>query len=209
MLFRSPVPQPQYMPQTYPSSANMADVNAIAEAKAAQAIAEAKAAAAQARAAEAIAEAKAAQAVAGISPWQTHNMNFGFAGQPQLQQPQQSYMQPQQQGQQPIVIVVDADGQVKTVQQLNQPQQPVYQPILIAANVDSAKPIQKAVELPQVTEESKNSSSASYPPDAVITTTTTVDTTKKGGDSQTVRSEQLNDGRLFDIDGFYDSFESK
>ena len=67
----------------------------------------------------------------------------------------------------------------------------------------------KPAELPQVTEESKNLASASYPPDAVITTTTTVDTTKKGVDSNTVKSEQLNDGRLFDIDGFYDNFESK
>ena len=46
------------------------------------------------------------------------------------------------------------------------------------------------------------STSASYPSNAVITTTTTVDTTKSGKS----RNEQLDDGRLFDIDGFYDTF---
>ncbi|MDE6867782.1 MAG: hypothetical protein K2J83_01395, partial [Clostridia bacterium] len=181
-----PAPQPQYAPQPLPSAFNMSDVNAIAEAKAAQAIAEAKAAQAQARAAEAIAEAKAAQAVAGIAPWQG-GMNYGYANQ-----------QPQAQNQQPIVIVVDSDGQIKSVQQLNQPQQSMIQPILIATSSDIAKSAQKTAELPQITEESKNSASATYPPDAVITTTTTVDTTKKG---LSAREESVNDGRMFDIDG--------
>ncbi|MDE5942717.1 MAG: hypothetical protein K2H30_00735, partial [Clostridia bacterium] len=63
----------------------------------------------------------------------------------------------------------------------------------------------KPAELPQSTEEGKNSASASYPPDAVITTTTTVDTTKNGN----ARAKQTDDGRLFDIDGFYDNFENK
>ncbi len=63
----------------------------------------------------------------------------------------------------------------------------------------SAEPVQE----PQ-TEEKPNvaNTSASYPSNAVITTTTTVDTTK-GGSSRT----QSDDGRLFDIDGFYDTFE--
>ncbi|MDE7182024.1 MAG: P35 family lipoprotein [Clostridia bacterium] len=43
-----------------------------------------------------------------------------------------------------------------------------------------------------------------YPPDAVVTTTTTVDTTKNKAQPRAVRSD---DGRLFDIDGFYDTFE--
>ncbi|MDE5943588.1 MAG: hypothetical protein K2H30_05200, partial [Clostridia bacterium] len=42
-----------------------------------------------------------------------------------------------------------------------------------------------------------------YPSDAVITTTTTVDTTKKGNG----REKNGDDGRLFDIDGFYDTFD--
>ncbi|MDE7182253.1 MAG: hypothetical protein K2O41_04375, partial [Clostridia bacterium] len=40
-----------------------------------------------------------------------------------------------------------------------------------------------------------------YPPDAVVTTTTRVDTTK----AQQPRSR--DDGRLFDVDGFYDTFD--
>ncbi len=44
-----------------------------------------------------------------------------------------------------------------------------------------------------------------YPPDAVITTTTMVDTTKKPNQSQRITRE--DDGRLFDIDGFYDTFD--
>ncbi|MDE6613362.1 MAG: hypothetical protein K2K28_02280, partial [Clostridia bacterium] len=43
-----------------------------------------------------------------------------------------------------------------------------------------------------------------YPPDAVVTTTTTIDTTKNKAQPRAVRSD---DGRLFDIDGFYDTFE--
>ncbi|MDE6868336.1 MAG: hypothetical protein K2J83_04255, partial [Clostridia bacterium] len=45
--------------------------------------------------------------------------------------------------------------------------------------------------------------SANYPSNAVITTTTTVDTTKNGS----VRNKEADDGRLFDIDGFYDTFD--
>ncbi|MDE5943091.1 MAG: hypothetical protein K2H30_02665, partial [Clostridia bacterium] len=147
-----PMPMPQYPPQAAAQpSLNMAEVNAIAEAKAAQAIAEAKAAQAEARAAEAIAEAKAAQAVAGISPWHG-GQNYGYTNQPQ------PFMQMQNQQQQPIVIVVDSDGQVKSVQSINQPQQPMIQPILIAANADSAKFTQKPAEIPHTTEESNSSS---------------------------------------------------
>ncbi|MDE6105108.1 MAG: hypothetical protein K2G38_05480 [Clostridia bacterium] len=42
-----------------------------------------------------------------------------------------------------------------------------------------------------------------YPPDAVVTTTTRVDTTKP----QPQQTRSRDDGRLFDVDGFYDSFE--
>ncbi|MDE6612946.1 MAG: hypothetical protein K2K28_00110, partial [Clostridia bacterium] len=45
-----------------------------------------------------------------------------------------------------------------------------------------------------------------YPADAVVTTTTTVDTTKNKTAPRSLRSD---DGRLFDIDGFYDTFEGK
>ncbi|MDE6613088.1 MAG: hypothetical protein K2K28_00845, partial [Clostridia bacterium] len=41
-----------------------------------------------------------------------------------------------------------------------------------------------------------------YPPDAVVTTTTRVDTTKPQP-----KSINRDDGRLFDIDGFYDTFD--
>ncbi len=74
----------------------------------------------------------------------------------------------------------------------------------IAAN-NYAVPVAETVQEPQ--EEQKPnvaSTSASYPSNAVITTTTTVDTTKSGKS----RNEQLDDGRLFDIDGFYDTFDS-
>ncbi|MDE7453361.1 MAG: hypothetical protein K2N22_03025 [Clostridia bacterium] len=189
-----PMPQPQY---PYPSG-SMSDINAIAEAKAAQAIAEAKAAEAHARAAEAVAEAKAAQAVAGISPWQHGGMNYGM--QPQMQQPMQ--MQ-----QQPFVIVLDENGQVKAMQQLAQPQmQPAFQPILITAPSEP-KPAQKPVA--QIADESASTASvpASYPPDAVITTTTTVDTTKKNEVQSFRRTERDSDNSFVDVDGFYDAIE--
>ncbi|MDE6104793.1 MAG: hypothetical protein K2G38_03795 [Clostridia bacterium] len=42
-----------------------------------------------------------------------------------------------------------------------------------------------------------------YPPDAVVTTTTRVDTTKP----QPQQTRSRDDGRLFDVDGFYDTFD--
>ncbi|MDE7182496.1 MAG: hypothetical protein K2O41_05675, partial [Clostridia bacterium] len=47
-----------------------------------------------------------------------------------------------------------------------------------------------------------------YPPDAVVTTTTTVDTTKKA-QQPTTRARSRDDGKMFDIDGFYDAFDGK
>lgn len=47
-----------------------------------------------------------------------------------------------------------------------------------------------------------------YPPDAVVTTTTTVDTTKKAPQTAT-RSLKRDEGKMFDIDGFYDAFDGK
>ena len=71
------------------------------------------------------------------------------------------------------------------------------------------KPVKN--ELPQKTEESAPTTVSTptvYPPDAVITTTTTVDTTKTSATAkQPQRVSRGNDNTIFDIDGFYDTFE--
>ena len=76
-------------------------------------------------------------------------------------------------------------------------------------NLASSQPVQEPKnELPQKTEESAPTTVNTptvYPPDAVITTTTTVDTTKAGEKPE--RITRGNDNTIFDIDGFYDTFE--
>ena len=76
-------------------------------------------------------------------------------------------------------------------------------------NLASSQPVQEPKnELPQKTEESAPTTVNTptvYPPDAVITTTTTVDTTKAGEKPERITRE--NDNTIFDIDGFYDTFE--
>ena len=66
-------------------------------------------------------------------------------------------------------------------------------------------------ELPQKTEESAATTVNTptvYSPDAVITTTTTVDTTKTSANTkQPQRISRDKDNTIFDIDGFYDTFE--
>ncbi|MDE7453360.1 MAG: hypothetical protein K2N22_03020, partial [Clostridia bacterium] len=68
-------------------------------------------------------------------------------------------------------------------------------------NISAHAPAQPVAELPQQTEAS-TPAEVKYPSDAVITTTTTVDTTK----NKPIRREE-DDGRIFDSDGFYDTFE--
>ncbi len=76
------------------------------------------------------------------------------------------------------------------------------------------KPQEKPVEIQVQSVEAESqptsvSTPTVYPPDAVVTTTTTVDTTKKTSSHVQPRARRSNsdDGRMFDIDGFYDAFD--
>ncbi|MDE6105116.1 MAG: hypothetical protein K2G38_05520 [Clostridia bacterium] len=76
------------------------------------------------------------------------------------------------------------------------------------------KPQEKPVEIQVQSVEAESqptsvSTPTVYPPDAVVTTTTTVDTTKKNSSHVQPRARRSNsdDGRMFDIDGFYDAFD--
>ncbi|MDE7453381.1 MAG: hypothetical protein K2N22_03130 [Clostridia bacterium] len=90
-------------------------------------------------------------------------------------------------------------------QSYNQPNSMDMMGALVAATLRNMANGELAVtqsvpELPQKTETA--APAAKYPSDAVITTTTTVDTTK----NKPLRREE-DDGRIFDSDGFYDTFE--
>ena len=76
------------------------------------------------------------------------------------------------------------------------------------------KPQEKPVEIQVQSVEAESqptsvSTPTVYPPDAVVTTTTTVDTTKKNSSHVQPRAARRSndDGKMFDIDGFYDAFD--
>ena len=137
------------------------------------------------------------------------------------QQPQQAmYPQsPVQYAQAPTVAPVQPQAQAV---------QPVIQQVPVAAQANAAegnfsaadvgaivasmmksmggrKPREQKTVIEAETQPVASTTPTVYPPDAVITTTTMVDTTKKPNQSQRITRE--DDGRLFDIDGFYDTFD--
>ena len=137
------------------------------------------------------------------------------------QQPQQAmYPQsPVQYAQAPTVAPVQPQAQAV---------QPVIQQVPVAAQANAAegnfsaadvgaivasmmksmggrKPREQKTVIEAETQPVASTTPTVYPPDAVITTTTMVDTTKKPNQPQRITRE--DDGRLFDIDGFYDTFD--
>ena len=78
--------------------------------------------------------------------------------------------------------------------------------VLKELNVPVEKRTSPKITVEEQTKPATVESPTVYPADAVVTTTTTVDTTKNKTAPRSLRSD---DGRLFDIDGFYDTFEGK